>query len=275
MSRTMPLLVLLIGTVLGSAAQAQLITMSKECRASVASGDALNANQEYSRARELFAGIAADCDSKDGVDAIQVGLAHAQNGLRNYSGAIEAANVALENSKQTSINALFERAVAEEALGNPDAAEADYEQIIQLTEMNQNLAQRATIYAKVADMKYRSGNRGAANTYLTSAIELDPGNPDFYAQRADWAAVDGDYAAAFRDLDDALARDDSDTELYAMRSDLQIKLMQDKYGTENVQELRGKMTADETAQVCTGAKAALDRGLRNMQLDMFVALVCR
>lgn len=275
MFRTAPLLILLIGIAPGSVAQAQLITMSKDCRDSVASAQALNANQEYSKARELFASIAADCDSKDGVEAVQVGLAHAENGLRNYNDAIQAANLALESSKQTSINALFERAVAEEALGHPDAAETDYEQIIQLTEMNQNLAQRATIYAKVADMKYRSGNRDAANTYLAKAMELDPDNPDFYAQRADWAAVDGDYTTAFHNLDDALARDDSDTELYAMRSDLQIKMMQDKYGTENVQELRGKMSADETAQVCAGAKAALDRGPGNMQRDMFVALVCR
>ncbi len=45
-----------------SPASAQLITMSKECRAQVAQGNEMNAAGDYRRALDLFTGIAADCD---------------------------------------------------------------------------------------------------------------------------------------------------------------------------------------------------------------------
>jgi hypothetical protein len=44
---------------------------------------------------------------------------------------------------------------------------------------------------------------------------------------------------------------------------------------ENVQQLRAEMTAEEKDQVCMESRKALDLGLRDMQMDMFVALVCR
>ena len=52
----------------------------------------------------------------------------------------------------------FERAYAEEMLGNQAAAEADYKRIIETTEPNRNLKERATMYAKLADLSARSGD---------------------------------------------------------------------------------------------------------------------
>ena len=90
LSRTRPTVVSLAFTLMllsnfgSSPASAQLITMSKECRAQVAQGNEMNAARDYRRALDLFTGIAADCDTKDGKEAVQVGIASAQNGLYNY-----------------------------------------------------------------------------------------------------------------------------------------------------------------------------------------------
>ncbi len=256
-------------------AAAQLITMSKECRAQVDAANAHNSADEFSQALEIFQQIAGDCDSKDGVEAIQVGMAHSFNGLRRYDDAIAAANVAIEESEEKSINALFERAVAQEQLGHADAATADYDRMIALTEMNQNTAERAILYAKVADLNYRSGKTTEAEQYIAKALELDPSNPDFLVQQGDWAAHQGDYDRAFEYYDQAVAGGRTDADMYGIRADTRIKAVQDKYGTDNVQELRAQMTTDEKSKVCADSKQALDLGLRDMQMDMFVALVCR
>ena len=63
--------------------------------------------------------------------------------------------------------------------------------------------------------------------------------------------------------------------MYAIRSDARIAMLQKKYGTDNVQTLRSQLTPEEKNLVCADSKKALDLGLRDMQMDMFVALVCR
>lgn len=257
------------------AAAAQLITMSKDCRAQVDAANASNAAGDYGAALDLLQEIADDCDTKDGVEAVQVGTARALNGLRRFDDAVAAANVALKSSDNKSINALFERAMAEESLGNLDAATADYDRMIELTEMNENVAERAILYSKVANLNFRSGKRDEADRYIARAVELDPANPDFYVQQGDWAANDGEYARAFEYYDKAVAGGRTDVDMYAIRADARIREVQEKYGTENVQELRARMTADEKNRVCTESKQALDLGLIDMQMDMFVALVCR
>lgn len=266
---------LLFMLAIGESAEAQLFTMNEECRNSVAEAEGLAASGDYSRALDLYSSLVEECDSRDGVEAVQVGIARAQNGLRNYDEAIAAANVALEETKQEGLNALFERARAEESLGNMAAAQADYDRMIELTEMNQNVAERATLYAKVANMNYRAGKPAEAEQYLATAMELDPGNPGPYILRGDWAINDGDYEKGFDDYDRAVELGRTDAEMYGIRSDARIGMLQEKYGTENVQELRAQMTPGEKDLVCADSKKALDLGLRDMQMDMFVALVCR
>ena len=260
---------------MSSPAGAQLITMSGECRESVATGDALNADGNYQGALDIFTSIAEECDTKDGREAVQVGLATAHNGLGQYQEAITAADLALENSKQESLGALHEKAVALEARGDLQGAKAQYLAIIELTENNVDTAARANNYAKVADLEYRSENRGSANEYLDKAIELDPDNPAYNVQRSDWAANEGDAATANAELDAAAAKGGSSSEMYAIRFESNMKAMQEKYGTDNVQALRANMTPEETESICRDAKGAIDNGLANMQIEMFAALVCK
>ena len=256
-------------------ADAQLITMSKECREAVASGDAMNVGGDHQGALDLFTSISEECDTKDGREAVQVGLATAHNGLAQYAEAIAAADLALEVSKQDSLGALHEKAVALEAQGDLSGAKNQYLAIIELTENNQDTAARANNYAKVADLEYRSDNRGTANEYLDKAIELDPDNPAYNVQRSDWATNEGDAARANAELDRAAAKGGSSPEMYAIRFETNMKSMQEKYGTDNVQALRSSMTPAETETICRDASGAIENGLANMQIEMFAALVCK
>lgn len=260
---------------LSAGAEAQTFTMGKDCRAQVAQGDALNDARQFAEALATFEALVEECRTRDGKEAVQVGRARALNGLGRHDEAVTAANQALEATKDKSLFALFERAYAEEQLGQTDAAAADYDRMIELTEKNQNVAERATLYAKVADLNYRAGKPAEAERYLAQAIELDPANPDFLIQRGDWAALDGDYDRAFAEYDRAVAAGRTDAGMYEIRANARIRQMQGKYGTDNVQELRGKMSPAETELVCVETRQALELGLRDMQLDMFSALVCR
>jgi tetratricopeptide (TPR) repeat protein len=256
-------------------AGAQLFTMSEECRESVASGNAMNAAGSHQDALNLFAGIAEDCDTRDGREAVQIGLAAAYNGLGQFDEAIAAADLALDVSKEDSLGAFHEKAVALEALGDLQGAKDQYLAIIGLTERNIDTAARANNYAKVADLEYRSKNFQSANEYLDKAIELDPENPVYNLQRSDWATNEGDFAKAEAELDAAAAKGDTSPELYAIRFESNMKSLQEKYGTDNVQALRDSMTAAETESICGDASGAIDNGLANMQIEMFAALVCR
>jgi len=273
--RRIPPLSLALLALMAQPAPAQLLTMDEACRTGVAEGNAFNSAGNFGAAVDVFDALVEECSTRDGVEAVHVGIARAQNGLGNHAEAIAAANTALQSTDEKSLDALFERARAEESLGDLAAAEADYNRMIELTEMNQNVAERATLYAKVADMNYRSGNALQAEEYLSQAMELDPANPDFYIQRGDWAINDGHYDEGFSAYDRAVELGRTDADMYAIRSDARIRMLQQKYGTENVQELRAQMTSEEKELVCADSQKALDLGLRDMQMDMFVALVCR
>ena len=100
-----------------------------------------------------------------------------------------------------------------------DLASADYGQIIALTEKNQNVKERATIYAKVADLNHSAGKTAAADSALAKAMELDPANASFVIMQGDWAVKAGDYAAADAAYSKATAMGVSDLEIYQIRSE--------------------------------------------------------
>jgi hypothetical protein len=63
--------------------------------------------------------------------------------------------------------------------------------------------------------------------------------------------------------------------MYKIRTEARMKMVQDKYHTENAQELRNKMNATEKQQVCTELRKLISLGYKNMKADMFDALVCK
>lgn len=253
---------------------AQTITMGSECRQGVEAAESMNDARDYKGAASAFEALVGECGTRDAKEAIHSGRAHAYNGLGRHQDAIAAADETLE-AYDKNLEAYFERAVAKEAMGDAAGAGADYNHVIELTENNQNTAERATLYAKIADMYAKAGKPTEANNYLSHAVELDPGNPFYQVLRGDWAVRSGDYTAAFAAYDQAEAMGKTDTEMYQIRTEATVKMVQEKYGTTNAQELRREMSSDDTDLVCKEIKKAVGAGYQNIQVDMFSALVCQ
>jgi tetratricopeptide (TPR) repeat protein len=257
------------------ASNAQTFTMNKDCRAQVAAAEASNMSGDHAGALAAFDALVDKCKTKDAREVIQVGRAVAYNGLGQYGEALAAADQALAVTGNTSLNAYFEKSYAEEKSGQLDQATADMNRIIELTEKNKNVADRATVYAKVADLNYRTGKFAEADSYLAKAMELDPQNARFHLQKGDWAVAAGNYDQAFQEFDKAVAMGTAGPQTYQMRAEARLKMVQEKYGTTDTGELRKKMTPAERDMVCGEMKKALDLGLKDMKMDMFSALVCR
>lgn len=246
-----------------------------ECSDAITAANLKNDAGDFAGALGAFDAIVPKCKGKNDRIAIQNGRAHALNRQKSYAEAITAADAVLAKDDKTNLFALFERAYANEHLGNKDLASADYQQIIALTEKNQNVKERATLYAKMADLNYNAGKTAAADSALAKAMALDPANPSFVIMQGDWAVKAGNYAAADAAYNKATAMGVSGVEMYQIRSEASLKMVQEKYGTTNAQELRAKMTPEEKALVCTDLNRALALGWKNPQMDMFAALTCR
>jgi tetratricopeptide (TPR) repeat protein len=257
-----------------SAHAQQLFTMSNQCLAQMKNADRLNEEKKYDSALAVYKSM-GKCNSKDAKELKAAGAARAYNGLKNYDLAIASANEALKQTKNTSINGYFERAMAYNGKKMTDSSRADFERIIQLTEKNQNTKERASIYAMIGDLYWKSGMKDSAVSNLNKAMALDPANASFYIQKGDMAAKEGNYDAAFVQYDKAVELGRTDIDMYKIRSGARMKMVQDKYKTENAQELRNKMTATETQQVCTELKKLISLGYKDMKADMFDALVCK
>lgn len=253
----------------------QTFTMSKDCKQKIANANRMSADKQYDSSITVFNSITKQCNSKDGKEAVACGKAHAYNGKKQYKEAMAAANEALAVSKNTSLNGFFERGIANEGLNNSDAATADFNQIIALTEKNRNVKERATIYAKIADMNYQAGKMSEGDANLAKAMELDPSNTNFIIQKGDMYVRQGKYNEAFEYYDKAVDEGRTDLDMYVIRTNARMKMVEDKYGTTVAQELRSKMTAQEKEQVCIEMKKALALGLKDMKQEMFSALVCK
>ena len=255
-------------------AHAESLVVSNDCDDQIAAASLLNSSGDYAGALAAFDAIVEECDGKSERIAIQTNRAHALNRLGRFTEAYTAADAALQDDDEH-LFALSERAYANERMGNIDLAIADYNRVIELTEKNQNVAERATNYAKVADLYYKQGNTAEAQANMAKAIELDPTNPDFAIIQGDWAASSGDYDAAQASYDQAIAKGMSEAEAYQIKAETSVKQVQEKYDTTNAQELRAQMSPAETEKVCSDVKKAIDLGWMNPQMDMFVALVCK
>jgi tetratricopeptide (TPR) repeat protein len=161
-------------------------------------------------------------------------------------------------------------------LGRIDESKASLDQVIQLTEMNQNTAERAQNYALMAALYDRQlHDTDSAMLYLDQAITLNPDNPSFYVQKGDMYAASGDYNDASTQYDKAMSHGLNELDGYIIKSETGLKAMEKKYGTSKAQELRDKMTEDEKSRVCGDLTKALELGWKDMNKDMFAALVCK
>jgi tetratricopeptide (TPR) repeat protein len=255
---------------------AQTFTMGKKCKEALASAQAALSNKSYQDALSLYQAFAGDCKTKDAKELAGVGMAEAYNGLGMHDEAIAQADAALKVTKDRSLDAHFQKALALNKSGDVEGSRQQLEAVMKLTENNQNTAQRASNYALMAALYDRQmGQPDSAMVYLNKAKELDPGNVNYILQEGDMYLVHDDFKSAYAVYDEAARLYPDSKEVYISKSTAGLKEMEKKYGTTKAQDLRGMMTAAEKTAICGDLTRAMELGYKDMNKEMFKALVCQ
>ena len=257
-------------------ANGQTFTMGKKCREKNNAANGLLRDKKYQEALEAYQAMEKSCTTKDAKEATANGKAEALNGLGRYDEAIKASDAALKVTNNKSLMAYFQKTAAQVKLKQYDAANASFSKMIALTEKNQDKKARASNYALISQLHWQYlDHKDSANYFLDKAIALDPSNANFFIQKGDFLMDEKKYDEAFVQYDKAVSMGKADMEMYDIRATARIRIAQEKYNTTNTQELRSKMTAKETEQICKELKKAISLGLRDMKMDMFASLVCK
>lgn len=263
-------LLIAVGTAYG-----QTFTMGKKCQEALAGAQAALTSKSYQDALTLFQAFASDCKTKDSKELAAVGMAEAYNGLGMHDEAIAQADAALDVTKDRSLNAHFQKGVALNKKGDVAGSQKELEKVMELTEMNENTAQRASNYALMAALYDRQmGQMDSALVYLNKAKELDPGNVKYTLQEGDMYLVHEDYKTAYAKYDEAARMAPNSMDVYVSKANAGLWQMDKKYGTSKAQELRDKMTDAEKAAICGDLAKAMELGYKDMNKEMFKALVC-
>lgn len=259
-----------------SSGMAQTFTMGKKCQESLANAQAALSNKSYQDALTLFDTFSADCKTKDAKILASEGKAEAYNGLGMHAEAIAEADDVLKRTKDASLAGHFQKAVALNATGDIEGSKTQLESVMKLTEMNQNTAQRASNYALMAALYDRQmGQTDSAMVYLNKAKELDPGNVNYILQEGDMYLVHDDFKSAYAVYDEAARLYPDSQEVYVSKMNAGLKEMDKKYGTSKAQDLRGMMSAAEKSAICGDLNRAMELGYKDMNKEMFKALVCQ
>lgn len=251
-----------------------LVTMSNSCYDMINNGQSQNKSGDYNSALDNFNKVLTKCDAYDAREKAYAGKAAALNGLHQYNEARNAANAGLKING-SSLDNLFERANAELALGEIDNAKGDLNTITTLTGKNRNTAQRATIYAKIAEAEMKQQMYSDALQHIGDAINMDNSNLNFYVQRGDINVAAGNLSTAIANYDEAIAKGKDDAEAWKARTATLIKVYEKKYGTENADLLKKKMSASDKQTLCSSIQTAQARGLKDIQIDLTQATICR
>jgi tetratricopeptide (TPR) repeat protein len=273
MKKIVPLLLVLV--LFASISTAQTFTMGKKCKEALANAQAALSSQSYQDALSLYQAFADGCKTKDAKEQAAVGMAEAYNGLGMYDEAIAQADAALKVTKDRSLAGHFQKAQALNRLGDIEGSKSQLEKVIELTEKNQNTAEKASNYALMAALYDRQmGQTDSALVYLDKARELDPGNVKYTLQEGDMYLTQEDYESAYAAYDRAAQMAPNSAEVYVSKVNAGLWQMNKKYGTTKAQELRDKMTDAEKAAICSDLSKAFELGWKDMNKEMFKALVC-
>jgi tetratricopeptide (TPR) repeat protein len=248
--------------------------MSNGCYNLINTAQAQNKAGNYSAALDNFNTVLKKCDAYDAKEKAYAGKAAALNGLQQYNDAMDAANAGLKINP-SSIDNLFERSNAETGMGMTDNARADLNTIIDLTGKNRNIPQRATIYAKIAEVEMKQGRYPDALQHIGQAISMDNTNLSFYMQRGDINVAAGNFSTAVGNYDEAISKGKDDGEAWKARTTTVIKMYQQKYSTDNADVLRRKISSSDRQTLCNSIQTAQGKGMRDMQIDLLQAAVCK
>jgi len=265
----------ILGLLIFNSLHAQTFTMGKKCRACLESAKTALKLKNYDQALDLYSVFSSKCKTRDAKEAAAIGNAEAYNGLENFPEAIVQANKALEITKNKSLNGYFQKAIAQNKMGDIVGAKKSLNSLMELTENNKNIAQRASNYALMAALYERQLNEiDSAQIYLDKAKALDPNNVNILIQEGTMYSTKKDFGRAFQSYDQAQRMDPENIELSISRSNTRLRMMEDKYGTKKAQDLRIKMTSDEKKLLCNDLKKAKSLGYKDMNRELFMALVC-
>lgn len=250
-----------------------LVTMSNGCYDLINQGQALNKEGNYSAALDIFDRVLQKCDAYDAKDKAYSGKAAALNGLQRYSEALDAAGTGLAANK-SSLENLLEKANAEAGLGDYQDARADVNSMIVLTEKNRNAAQRAALYAKLAEMDTRLQQFDLALQDMQRAMALENGNPRWDMQQGDINVAAGRYSAAISNYDDAIAKGKNDAEAWKARTTTLVRAYQTKYGVTDAGMLIKKISAADRKALCSSIADARRAGVQDMGIDLLFLRAC-
>ena len=272
-TRILLLLTVLMAT---GTSYSQTFTMGKKCQESYANAQAALSAKSYQDALGLYDAFSEECKTKDAKILASEGKAEAYNGLGMHAEAIAEADDVLKRTKDRSLAGHFQKAVALNATGDIEGSKKQLESVMALTENNQNTAQRASNYALMAALYDRQmGQMDSAMVYLNKAKELDPGNVNYILQEGDMYLVHDDFKSAYAVYDEAARLYPDSQEVYVSKSNAGLKEMNKKYGTSKAQDLREMMSDTEKAAICGDLTRAMELGYKDMNKEMFKALVCQ
>ena len=275
MKKKFILISLCFGSLLLMNCRSGLVTTSNKCYDAIKAGKASNASGNYSAAADQFNQVLKQCDAYDAKEQANAGLAAAYNGLKQYNQALDAANAGLKISN-TSVDNLFQRAEAELGLNMKAEAKADLAQIIDLTQKNQNTKERATIYAKIAELDLRQNMYSDAMNNVETAIKTDNSNADFYILKGDIYAAQGKYADALSAYDGAVSNGGNSSKVWTAKVEAETKAFQKKYSTgSNAADLAGKMSASDKQLLCGDIARAKSYGVKNASFDLLELSICK
>jgi tetratricopeptide (TPR) repeat protein len=252
-----------------------LVTTSNSCYNLIKSSNDQNKAGDYSDALANFNEILKKCDAYDAKIPAYAGKAGALNGLHQYQDALAAAQEGLKLDKSSIYN-LFEKASAEAGLGMNTEAKADLQTVISLTQKNQNTAERAAIYAKIAALDSRQQQWSDAQSSIQSAISLDPNNADLYILQGDIYTSTGNYSNATESYNMAIAKGGGQSgNAWKAKIESMVKMYQAKYGTSDANTLASKMNLSEKKSLCDAIQSGTNQGMKNMNIDLLRVAICK
>ncbi|MEP6467715.1 MAG: hypothetical protein ABJB05_15500 [Parafilimonas sp.] len=252
-----------------------LVTMTNGCYKAIQSGQSSNTAGNYSAALDQFNQVLSKCDAYDAKEQANAGKAEAYNGLKQYTDALAAANAGLAVNK-SSVDNLFQKATAELGLKMNTEAKADFAQIIDLTAKNRNTKDRATIYAKMAEIDLKQKMYSDAMNNVETAITTDNLNADFYILKGDIYSAQKDYTNSMAAYNDAITYGGNTAKVWTAKVEAETKSFQQKYSTtNNAADLAGKMSAEDKNTLCSDISQAKSNGAKSQRIDLLQLSICK
>lgn len=252
-----------------------LVTMTNACYNAIKEGNAYNDAGNYSDAVDKFNIVLKKCDAYDAKEKGYAGLATAYNGMQQYSEALNAANAGLKISS-TSVDNMFQKATAELGLNMKAEAKADFAKVIDMTTKNRNVKDRATIYAKIAELDLKQNMYSDAMNNVDAAIQTDNTNADFYILKGDVYAAQSMYSDAITAYNQAVTYGGNSAKVWQAKVEAEVKMMQKKYNTgSNTSDLAAKISAADKQMLCTDISQAKNYGVHVQNIDLLQLAICK